>query len=82
MKLLFGVIQKVLSLRRGGEIIEKQTKTNRGRKGVIACVYVGFLKKVLRFSKLNFIVTLQFFLLIIMALSHIKQIMKDYNIQS
>ena len=37
----------------------------------------------LRFSKWNFIVILQFFLLIIMAVWNIKQtIMKDYNIQS
>ena len=37
-----GVIQKVLSLRRGGgRVIEKRTKSNRGR-GVLACVYVRF----------------------------------------
>ena len=40
-----GVIQKVRSLRRGGEgVIEKRTKTNRGR-GVLAFVYVRFFKK-------------------------------------
>ena len=82
-------IQKVYSLRRGvgggGEegVIEKWTKTNR-EKGVLACVYSHFLiKKMLRFSKWSFIVILQFFLLIIIAVWNIKQtIMKDYNIQS
>ena len=61
----------------------QQTKTNRG-KGVLACVYVRFFKKILlRFSKWSYIVILQFFLLIIMAVWIIKQIiMKDYNIQS
>ena len=39
-----GVIQKVRSLRRGGGVIEKRTKTNRGR-GVLAYVYVRFFKK-------------------------------------
>ena len=40
-------------------------------------------KKMLKFSKGSFIVILQFFLLIIMAVWSFKQtIMKDYNIQS
>ena len=41
-----GVIQKVRSLMRGegGGVIEKPTKTNRGR-GVPACVYVRFFRK-------------------------------------
>ena len=80
---LGGSIQKVCLLRRGGEgIPEKRTKMIRGR-GVLACVYVRFFKKMFRFSKWSFIVTLQFFLLIIMAVWNIKQIiMKDYNIQS
>ena len=66
-------------------VIEMRTKTKRGRKerGVQSCVYVRFFKKMLRFSKWSFIVILQFFLLIIMAVWNIKQtIMKDYNIQS
>ena len=69
--------------RRGGEVTEKWIKTNRGR-GVLACVYVRFFKKnILRFSKWSFIIILQFFLLIIMAVWNIKQtIMKDCNIQS
>ena len=46
-------------------------------------MYIFFFKKILRFSKWSFIVILQFFLLIIMAVWNIKQtIMKDYNIQS
>ena len=73
---------KVRPLRRGGgEVIEKRTKTNRAR-GVLSCVYVRFLKKkMLRFSKWSFIVLLQFFLLIIMAVWNIKKkaIMEDYN---
>ena len=45
MKLLFGVIQKVRSLRRGGEIIEKQTITNRGGgRGHSMCVCWPFEK--------------------------------------
>ena len=65
---------KVRSLRRGGgEVTEKRTKTNRAR-GVLSCVYVRFLKKkMLRFSKWSFIVLLQFFLLIIMAVWNIKK---------
>ena len=41
-----GVIQKVRSLMRGegGGVIEKPTKTNRGRR-VLACVYVRFFRK-------------------------------------
>ena len=50
---------------------------------VLACVRSLFLKQMLTFSKLSFIVILQFFLLIIMAVWNIKQtIMKNYNIQS
>ena len=41
---LLGGIQKVCSLRRGAGVLEKWTKTNRGRE-VLACVYVHFLKK-------------------------------------
>ena len=42
-----------------------------------------FLKKMLRFSKWSFIVILQLFQLITIAVWNIKQtIMKDYNIQS
>ena len=51
-------------------------------KGVLACVYVRFLKNAEIF-KMKFIVVLQFFLLIIIAAWNINQtIMKDYNIQS
>ena len=76
-----GVIQKVRSLR-GRGVIEKRTKTNKGRGSPSMCVR-SLLKKMLRFSKWIFIVIIQFFLLIIMAVWNIKQtIMKDYNIQS
>ena len=45
-KVYLGVIQKERSLRRGeGAVIQKRTKTNTGR-GVLACVYVCFLKKI------------------------------------
>ena len=76
-----GFILKVHSLRRGGGC---HWKANRGRSGeVLACVYFRFLKKMLRFSKSSFIVILQLFLLIIMAVWNIKQsIMKEDNIQS
>ena len=75
-------IQKVRLLRRGRGVLEKRTKTNKGR-GVLACVYVRFFKKkMLRFSKWSFIVILQFFLLIIMVIWNIKRtIMKDCDIQ-
>ena len=39
-----GGIQKVRSLRRGAGVLEKQTKTKRGRE-VLACVYVRFFEK-------------------------------------
>ena len=56
---MFGVIQKVRSLRRGGEgVTEKRTKTNGlggGGGGALACVYIRFLKKkMLRFLKMKF----------------------------
>ena len=75
----FGVIQKAFSLGTGeGRVIEKRTKTNRGR-GSNVCVRSLFLKKMLRFSKWSFIVILKFFLLIIMTVWNIKQTtMKDY----
>ena len=70
-------------------VLEKQTKTNRGRGGgggrcSSMCVRsLFFKKKMLRFSKWNCIVILKFFQWIIMAVWNIKQtIMKDYNIQS
>ena len=40
-KSIFGVIQKVRSLRRGRGVIEKPTNTKWG-KGVLACVDVRF----------------------------------------
>ena len=54
---------------RGEGVIEKRTKTSKGEGGgmVLACVRSLFLKQMLTFSKLSFIVILQFFLLIIMA---------------
>ena len=56
-------------------VIEKQTKTNRGRGGPSMMYVSFFLKKCWDI--------LQFFLLIKMAVWNIKQtIMKDYNIQS
>ena len=77
-----GVIQKVRSLRReGGPLKSKQKRI--GGEGFLACVYVLISLKIQRFSKWSFIVILQFFLLIIMAVWNIKQtIKKDYDIQS
>ena len=59
---MFGVIQKVRSLRRGGEgVTEKRTKTNElaggggGGERALACVYIRFFKKkILRFLKMKF----------------------------
>ena len=49
--------------------IKKGTKTNRGSRGVLACVYVRFFKKNwLRFLKWSFIVILQFLLLIVLKI--------------
>ena len=78
-----GVIQKVRSLRRGGGGVHwKVNKDKRGGR-VLACVYVRFLKKMLRFSKLSFIVILEFLLLIMKTVWNIKEtVMKDYNIES
>ena len=62
-------------------IIEKRTKTNRGRGCPSMCVHS--LSWNAEIFKMNFKVILQFFLLIIMAVWNVKQtIMKDYNIQS
>ena len=50
---IFGVIQKVRSLRRGeggGELL-KSEKKRTGQGGVLACVYVRFLKKMWGFLK-------------------------------
>ena len=82
--ILLGVIQKVRSLRRGGGMWGSHWKVNKNEQlGVLACVYVRFKKKMLRFSKWNVIAILQFFLLIIMAVWNIRQtIIKDYNIFS
>ena len=80
-----GVIQKVRSLRRGGRGGGSHWTANKKEQGegVLACVYLRFLTKMVRFSKLSFIVILQFFLLIITAVWNIKQtIMKDYKIRS
>ena len=62
----------------------KANKNEQGEgEGPSICVRSLFKKKMLRFSKWSFIVILQFFLLVIMAVWNIKQtIMKDYNIQS
>ena len=62
----------------------KANKNEQGEgEGPNICVRSLFKKKMLRFSKWSFIVILQFFLLVIMAVWNIKQtIMKDYNIQS
>ena len=40
-------------MRRGGYVIEKGTKTNRGR-GVLACVYVRIFKKTAEIFKIKF----------------------------
>ena len=67
--------------KREGSLKSEQNWTWGG--GVLACVYVRFLKKMLRFSKWPFILILQFFLLTIMTVWNVKQtVMKDYNIQS
>ena len=77
-----GVIQKVCVLRRGWGVIEKRTKSDRGR-GVLACVYVGFFKKNAEIFKMKFHSYFPILLLIIMAVRNIRQtIMEDYNIQS
>ena len=84
LKFYKGVIQKVCSLRRGGGG-GAHWKVNKDKWGgrVLACVYVRFFKKMLRFSKLSFIVILEFLLLIIKAVWNIKEtVMKGYNIQS
>ena len=66
----------------GGGVIEKQTKSDRGR-GVLACVYVGFFKKNAEIFKMKFHSYFPILLLIIMAVWNIRQtIMEDYNIQS
>ena len=72
-----GVIQKVRLLRRrGGRDHWKTSKNEYGEGSPSICVRS-------RFSEWSFIVFLQFFLLIIMAIWNIKQtIMKDYDIQS
>ena len=63
------------------QVIEKRTK--KTGEGPSMCVRSLFFKKMLWFSKWSFMVILQFFLLIVMAVWNIKQtIMKDYNIQS
>ena len=56
---MFGVIQKVRSLRRGGEgVTEKRTKTNElaggGGEGSSRWVPSLFFKKMLRFLKMKF----------------------------
>ena len=67
--------------KREGSLESEQKWTWEG--GVLACVYVRFFKKNLRFSKWPFILILQFFLLTIMTVWNVKQtVMKDYNIQS
>ena len=70
---------------RWGEYGKGSLQSDQKRKGggeLLAFVYVHFFKKMPRFWKWSFIVILQFFLLIIMAVWNIKQIiMKDYNIQ-
>ena len=63
---------------RGGASLKSEQKRT-GRGGGCPSMWVrSLLKKMLRFSKRSFIVILQFFLLIIMAVWNIKQsIMKD-----
>ena len=62
----------------------KANKNEQGEGGGPSmCVCLLFLKQILAFSKWSFIVILQFFLLIIMAVWNIKQtIMKNNNVQS
>ena len=60
---------------RGGEVIEKRTKTNKGR-GVLACVYDRFLKKKC-WDFQNWVI-LQFFLLIIIAVWNIKACVRHF----
>ena len=68
----------------GGEegSLKSEQKRTRGGGSKDECTFT-FLKNILRFSKWGFIVILQFFLLIIVAVKNIKQtIIKDYNTQS
>ena len=87
------ILQRRVRERRFKREQKRHWKANKNEQGegVTACVYLCFLqkkqkknkKKMQRFSKWSFIVILQFFLLIIMTVSNIKQtIMKVYNIQS
>ena len=69
-------------IRRGLSGHSKSTFVEEGKGGGSLRVR-SFLKKMLRFSKWSFIVILEFFLLIVMAVWNIQQtIMEDYNIQS
>ena len=68
-KTSLGVIQKVGSLRRWGGGLWKASKSEQG-EGVLACVYVRFLKKNAEIFKMKFDI-IQFFLLIIMAVWNI-----------
>ena len=78
-----GVIQKVRSLKREEVLSLKANKNEQGEGGGLACVYVRFFSKKMLRSKSSFLIILQFFLLIIMAVWNIKlNIMKDYIIQS
>ena len=54
----------------------KANKSKQGEGGHNMCVRSDFFKKMVRFSKLSFIVILQFFLLIIMAAWNIKPLWK------
>ena len=81
------ILQRRVRERRFKREQKRHWKANKNEQGegVTACVYLCFFqkKKMQRFSKWSFIVVLQFFLLIIMTVSNIKQtIMKGYNIQS
>ena len=78
-----GVIQKVRSLKREEELSLKANKNEQGEGGGSSvCVRSLFFKKNAEI-KIKFLIILQFFLLIIMAVWNIKlNIMKDYIIQS
>ena len=67
-----GSFKKYVRWGEGGGNHWKANKSKQGQRAVLAFVYVHFLKKMLRFSKWSFVVILQFFLLIIMAIWNIK----------
>ena len=78
-----GSFKKYVRWEEGGGHWKANKNEQGGGGGPTMCVRSLFLKQMLIFSKLSFMVIFQFFLLIILAVWNIKQtIMKNYNIQS